>query len=436
MAESWGFAAAYTVYVVTLLLFVLLSFRSRNDVVTMWGLIYGLYSLGFVAQVVSLEFFSIWIYAEFTAQHYMMFTLLNLACTAVVLLGNAPRPGPPQAPRLVALTGWAFIVLGTIAALNELRFYGLYDFFLSDKVLRFSGALGTVTNLFVISIDYRLFLMAGCYALSTIAPGRWLRWLWYAGMAAAAVTGFLQGYRYYVALLFLLAYVGVVKHRLRLHPLISVGLIVVVLPLAEATKGLLSWIRFYEWVRGYGFLNYMAERMTSFLPGEIQAITANTYLGLALYFDQLHADVLGYFVKAIPLSERFYDFTRLDDMYATIGQHMTFVAGTGTAFSFFLENYVAYFLPMLALLGAFLLTRVHRAPVVKVAVVLFLLNLVRNGFLVSISALKIPLLFYVMVLGGAWAIGLLRPRRRAPRGLAPAAMPRGETVGSGTGGGA
>ena len=427
MAESLGFAAAYAVYVVTLLLFVLLSFRSRNDVVTMWGLIYGLYSLGFVAQGVSFEFFALWIDAEFTAQHYMMFTLLNLACTAVALLSNAPRPGPPQPPRLVKITGWAFLALGTIAALNELRYYGLYNFFLSDKVLRFSGALGTVTNLFVISIDYRLFLMAGCYALSTIAHGRTTRWLWYAGMAAAAVTGFLQGYRYYVALLFLLAYVDVVKHRLRLRPLVSVGIIVAVLPLAEATKDLLSWIRYYQWVRGYGFFNYIAMNIGSFLPGEIQAITVNTYLGLALYFDQLHADVLGYFAKAIPLSERFYDFTRLDDMYATIGQHMQFAPGTGTAFSFFLENYVAFFLPMLALLGVLVLTRVHRAPVVKVAAILFLLNLVRNGFLVAISALKIPLLFYVMVLGGVWAIGLLRPRRRAPPSL-PAALPSGETA--------
>jgi hypothetical protein len=67
--------------------------------------------------------------------------------------------------------------------------------------------------------------------------------------------------------------------------------------------------------------------------------------------------------------------------------------------------------------------------VIKVVVVLFLLNLVRNGFLVSISALKIPLLFYIMVLGGAWAVGLLRPRRRAPTDHAPAAVPRGETAG-------
>ena len=402
-------AFTYAIYLVTLLLFVLLSFRSRNDLVTIWGLIYGLYSLGFVAQTVSMDFFSLWVYAEFSAEQYVMFTLLNVACTAVILVSNLPRPGPPQRPKLVKITGWAFVALGLVAALNELRFFGVTNFFLSDKILRFSGALGTLNNVFIISIDYRLFLMAGCYALSTLAPRR-TRWLWYAGMAAAAVTGFLQGYRYYLALLFLLAYVDVVKHRLRLHPLISVGALIAILPLAEMTKDLLSWIRFYQWVRYQGFVNFMAANIDSYLPGEIQAITVNTYLGLALYFDQLHADLLGYFVKVIPFSERFYDFTALNDMYATIGQHMVIVPGAGTAFSFYLENYVAYFLPMFALLGVLLLTRIHPSPVVKVATIFFLLNLVRNGFLVSISGLKIPLLVYFLVLGGAWVAGKLRVR--------------------------
>lgn len=400
---------AFVIYVVSLASLLYVSFKSKNDLATSFGLVYGIYSLGFLQQVFSFTQFGLTIDVAFTVEDYLRLAWLNTLLLVILLLTGAGKPRRTVNPPHQAIIGILFLLLGLVAMLNEARYYGLRDFVFADKALRFSGGLGTINNLFVITIDYHLFIIAGSYALATVARQQYWRIFFYSLMLFSATLGFFQGYRYYLAALFVFVVLSFAKRRLRFGLVVIASVILLGLFLAEASKITLSWILYYDWVRDYGYSNYFAMSYTGIIPQEVRAIATNTYLGFNVYADQLRPDLLGYLVKLVPFSERFYNFQSFEYLYSILGQDMQLGEGQGTAFSFFLDNYISYFLPVLLLWFVLWLTNVHPAPILKVTVLFFLLNLIRNGFLVSITVLKLPLLIYaVAYLGIALVYSLSR----------------------------
>jgi len=392
----------YAVYFLTLIFVLYKTLASKNIFLLMFGFIYFIYSLGFLFQSFRFRYFTKFVEVNFTPDDYILLVILNLVLAGIILYDNFAyldkQPFSMSNIRVKFLS-YIFIILGIIAMTNDFLFYGSKDFILSDKAARFAGLFNTPPNLFFITINYHLFLLSGLNGLASLNNNS-KKYVIYLLMAVVSIMGLLQGYRYYVGSLFLLVFLQ--YQKIKKLPLAKVLIFIAsALFLSEVSKNLLGYIKFYNWVGKYGFVNYFLksyEKYTVFIPPEIAAITANTYAGFSS-LNEIHTDILGYFIKIFPFSEKFYDFQSFDDFYL---QSVRFYGlklnpGQGTASSFFLENYTSYFLPMIFVAGVAYLWRLHQSPIMLILITHFCFNIIRNGLLVSIGDLKIPLLIYLLI---------------------------------------
>lgn len=393
----------YTIYFFTLIFVLYKTLSSKNQLLLMFGFIYFIYSLGFLFQSFRFRYFTKFIEVNFTLEHYILLVVINVVLAGVILYDDFAysnkQPSSMSSIR-VQIISYIFIILGFIAMLNEFLFYGAKDFLFSDKASRFAGLFNTPPNLFFITINYHLFLLSGLNGLAYLNKNKYLKYLIYFLMAIISIIGLVQGYRYYVGILFLLGFIQYQKYKNL--PLVNVLVFIAsAVFLSEVAKNLFAYVKFYKWVGKYGFVNYFLnnyEKSTVFLPPEIAAITANTYAGFSS-LNEIHTDILGYFLKILPFSEKFYDFQSFDDFYLQSVRFygLKLTPGQGTASSFFLENYTSYFLPMICVAAVAYLWRLHQSPIMLILISHFVFNIIRNGLLISIGDLKIPLLIYLII---------------------------------------
>ncbi|MBD1920400.1 hypothetical protein H6F77_04605 [Microcoleus sp. FACHB-831] len=393
----------YTIYFLTLIFVLYKTLASKNNLLLMFGFIYFIYSLGFLFQSFRFRYFTKFVEVIFTPDDYILLVVLNLVLAGIILYDDFAysdkQPSSMSSIR-VQLVSYIFIILGIIAMTNEFLFYGSKDFIFSDKAARFAGLFNTPPNLFFITINYHLFLLSGLNGLVSLNKIKFVKYVIYLLMALISIIGLLQGYRYYVGILFLLGFLQYQKFKKL--PLAKVLVFIAsAVFLSEVSKNLFAYIKFYKWVGKYGFVNYFLnnyQKSTVFLPPEIAAITANTYAGFSS-FNEIHTDILGYFIKILPFSEKFYDFQSFDDFYLQSVRFygLKLTPGQGTASSFFLENYTSYFLPMICVAAVAYLWRLHQSPIILILITHFVFNIIRNGLLISIGDLKIPLLIYLLI---------------------------------------
>lgn len=379
------------IYVVTLALFFILYLKSHNVLIFVFGFIYCLYSLGFLYNGFTLDYFGYRVFVNFNSYHYFKLTILNIVCIWTLINERLFRIKGRKFPyeKDVAIM---FIFIGLTALIHEMIIYGI-NFIFIDKTIRFSTTM--VPNLFILSVDYILFIMVGVYALISFQKNYFASKVLYCLLILTALIGFLMGYRYYVALLFLIFFVKLVFKKNRAFLFIPLMFLLAFFG-AELANNTFCYIKFYEWVHHSGYFSYVFNDF-SVIPGEIKAIVTNTYLGFAEYANELKPDIGAYFIKAIPLSEHFYDFTTINSFYLTISQDMILQSGEGTAFSFYLENFTSYFIPLIIFFIVLLLNNFWRSPILELLSFYFILNIIRNGLIIGISSIKIGILIYFLV---------------------------------------
>ncbi|MEP0755442.1 hypothetical protein NDA03_24840 [Trichocoleus sp. Lan] len=395
---------AYLLYLATLSPVVWGSLNSKNYFLLIFGFVYSIYSLGFIIKDFKFQYFYEIFHINFNADNYILLIIINLSMLAIIILDrvyfkNTIKSNYSIKINKLRILSYIFISLGSLALLNELAFYGLKDFILLNKATRFAEILKKTPNLYFISINYHLFLLSGFYGVASTSKKKFSRYIIYALMLIVGIVGLLQGFRYYVGILFMLFILNY-QARNKLPVVKVVVLTIIGLVLSELSRVVAGYIFFYNWVGKYGFINYFLrvfETYNIFIPKEIAAITTNTYIGLS-NLDKLKPDLLGYIIKLFPLSERFYDFKNFEHFYAQIAtiSGLRLETGQGTAFSFFLENHTSYFFPMFFAALVSYLWRIHQSPILLVILINLALNLVRNGLIISIGELKTPLLIYFL----------------------------------------
>ncbi len=392
---------SYLLWLLTLVLVFRFSLKSKNNFLMVFGFIYFLYSLGFLSIKFDFIYFYKYITVDLDAYHYSLISIINIILVGIIYLDSrASFKVLHIGNRIIQLVSYLFICMALVAIINDINFYGFEKFIYTPKTEKYVTT-DVPLNLFFISINYYLFLIAGLYSIYSQSNDRKNRRLIFILMLFISLISLVQGYRYVLVTLFILIFLEIyAKRKIKIHTVLL--LVPVALFFAEFIKVLGSYIFFYEWVSQDGFVKYLINDYETngftLFPSEILAITTNTYVGLS-NLDKFAPDISGYILKLIPFSEKFYDFSNFNNFYSSIATilNLDLTSGQGTAFSFILENYTSYFFPSLALAIVSILWRLYKSPILLVLSINFALNLIRNGLLISINELKIPLLIYFSI---------------------------------------
>lgn len=387
-----------------LLALLISSLRNGSPVWTAFCYLVVIYSLPWLLASFEFFYFGENIYVTLSPGSYLFaiiicFLILVFIFLDTFLKGISHR-NRNRLDRFSPFISNGLIIISIIAFLNNLSFWGR-DLFLKGSAERWGSGLKNV-NLWFTNVDYLLFFMAGSYGqyCNNVEKKRKKKSLfWLVIIVISGIVGVFIGHRYYAASLLLLWMFLPGLHEVSKRRYVYfISFTPLFLIFSANIKSFSGYILWYEFVQDKGFIQYFIDNFSIF-PSELLAITTNFYIAFEKGI-QSSISWLDYFVKFVPLSERFYDFSSFQDLYSQIALlgNLSLMKGQGVAFGFMLENWTSYGAPLIVLFIASVLWRIIPIPSVAFIMIIFCLNLIRNGAFIAISVLKIPILFVLMLL--------------------------------------